>query len=96
MVNAHLHKTNAPKYAWYYNLSGVECTDTMFGLECGPCPYGNSGNGTKNNCIETCELDPCYEGVRCTDTNTGPVCGDCPVGWQGDGIECIDIDEVRI
>lgn len=66
----------------------------MFGPECGPCPRGYRGDGTKVNCTATCLLDPCYDGVRCTDTPTGPICGSCPPGFQGDGEECIDIDEV--
>lgn len=73
---------------------GVECTDTIFGPECGPCPWGYVGDGTSNNCTETCLLDPCFASVGCTDTPTGPECGSCPPGYEGDGIECMDVNEV--
>lgn len=73
---------------------GVECTDTIMGPVCGVCPDGYTGDGTKNNCTETCALDPCFTDVTCSDTVTGPECGPCPAGFEGDGIECLDIDEV--
>jgi len=83
----------SPSYSTILIL-GVACTDTIFGPECGPCPDGWVGDGTKDNCTETCQTDPCFPGVECLDGPVGPICGLCPAGYQGNGAECIDIDEV--
>lgn len=82
-------------YEYYASYSGVGCTDTLLGPVCGPCPDGYVGDGSKENCTETCTLDPCFSSVVCTDTTSGPVCGPCPAGYEGDGTDCLDIDEVQ-
>lgn len=71
------------------------CLDTSDGYQCGACPQGMTGNGTKFGCrpIE-CADNTCFPGVECVDSAAGFQCGSCPDGYKGNGSHCTDIDEV--
>ncbi|XP_022257028.1 cartilage oligomeric matrix protein-like isoform X2 [Limulus polyphemus] len=68
---------------------GVLCEDTPRGYQCGPCPRGFQGNGTKCIPLVTCSDKPCFPDVRCYDREKiGYECGPCPPGFTGDGVNC--------
>uniref|UniRef100_H3B6D0 Thrombospondin 4 n=1 Tax=Latimeria chalumnae TaxID=7897 RepID=H3B6D0_LATCH len=87
-------------------FSGVKCTETANGIQCGPCPMGYTGNGITCTDVDECQVNPCFRGVRCVNTVPGFRCESCPVGYigpivQGAGINyakankqvCSDLDE---
>uniref|UniRef100_A0A8C6MIT0 Si:ch211-43f4.1 n=1 Tax=Nothobranchius furzeri TaxID=105023 RepID=A0A8C6MIT0_NOTFU len=85
---------------------GVKCVETPEGPECGPCPDGMKGNGTRCIDVDECTVMPCHMGVRCINTSPGFRCGSCPAGYTGPQVQgvglayatnnkqvCKDIDE---
>ncbi|KAK5619814.1 Thrombospondin-4 [Crenichthys baileyi] len=85
---------------------GVKCIESLEGPECGSCPDGMEGNGTRCTDVDECSVMPCHMGVRCINTSPGFRCGSCPAGYIGPQVQgvglayatankqvCKDIDE---
>lgn len=48
-----------------FSLSGVSCSDTVEGAQCGPCPHGYEGDGkTCHQRRNPCHDNPCASGTH--------------------------------
>ncbi len=77
----------------------TECTNTVGGRTCGPCPSGYTGDG-ETGCIDIDECvtqnNPCNDqgdtGATCTNTPGGYTCN-CSGGWYDNGTTCVEVDD---
>ncbi|XP_053556034.1 cartilage oligomeric matrix protein-like [Bombina bombina] len=76
-------------------FSGVSCTETATGYQCGACPTGYTGSGSHCTDIDECKANPCFPRVRCVNTSPGFHCDPCPIGYIGKRFQGVGLEFAR-